>query len=40
MSLVHLVIISYMAYAYLNNWIEIDMSKEAKKIMVQPGAES
>lgn len=35
-SLVHLVIISYMGYAYLNDWIELDMSKEATKLMVLP----
>lgn len=28
-----------MGYAYLNDWIEIDMSKEASKIMVQPDSE-
>jgi hypothetical protein len=39
-SLVHLAIISYTGYAYLNDWIELDMSKEATKIMLQPEAQT
>lgn len=35
-ALVHLVIISYMGYADLNNFTKIKMSKEANKMIVYP----
>lgn len=33
-SLVHLIIISAMTYAYLENWIELDMSSKATRAMM------